>query len=463
MAEKLREWRGVKPVAGPSGVAIVTRLRTTPADEQVLDLVAEHLGRLRRADLVRICRPVAVEPGLEGDAKRRVRRGRLNARKKALTAASSARWANAIIAANDDQYRLARNAQYRHIVELRAAIATIQKRLAQPSGDTLTPEQRAQCRKAKLPKGYPTQAERFAKQRRVQVLGAELACVSADFENRRVHVTEGGKQLAKIRHHLDAAGLTEAEWRQKWQCARNRIKAKGSADEPFGNLTITVTPAGQVSLRLPKPLEHLANARHGRYVLSGQAVFCYRAEEWLARIRGRKSVAYTLTGKPDRAGRYLSACWATPPEAISSTGEPDTTIRARGPIVGVDLNERHLAVRRLDAYGNPVGRAQRIDIDLFGPSTRRDAQVRHAITGLIHYTRRHDITAIAVEDLDFADARSIGRETMGRGARGKRFRKTVAGIPTAVFRNRLCAQAHRRGIALYAVNPAYSSAWGDQH
>jgi hypothetical protein len=129
----------------------------------------------------------------------------------------------------------------------------------------------------------------------------------------------------------------------------------------------------------------------------------------------------------------------------------------------VDLNERHLAVRRLDAYGNPVGRAQRIDIDLFGPSTRRDAQVRHAITGLIHYTRRHDITAIAVEDLDFADARSIGRETMGRGACGKRFRKTVAGIPTAVFRNRLCAQAHRRGIALYAVNPAYSSAWGDQH
>ena len=52
---------------------------------------------------------------------------------------------------------------------------------------------------------------------------------------------------------------------------------------------------------------------------------------------------------------------------------------------------------------------------------------------------------------------------MGRGRRGKRFRKTVAGIPTAVFRNRLTAQTHRHGIRLYAVNPAYTSAWGDQH
>jgi IS605 OrfB family transposase len=138
-------------------------------------------------------------------------------------------------------------------------------------------------------------------------------------------------------------------------------------------------------------------------------------------------------------------------------------VRAEGPVVGVDLNDGHLAPRRLDEHGNPVGRPQRIDVDLSGSSARRDAQVRHAITQLIHYTRHHGVDRIAVEDLDFADARTIGRETMGRGARGKRFRKTVAGIPTAVFRNRLTAQAHRQGIRLFAVNPAYSSVWGAQH
>ena len=106
---------------------------------------------------------------------------------------------------------------------------------------------------------------------------------------------------------------------------------------------------------------------------------------------------------------------------------------------------------------------ERIDVDLTGPRARRDAQVRHAITRLIHHTLRHRVDTIVVEDLDFADARTVGRETMGRGQRGKRFRKAVAGIPTAVFRNRLSAQTHRHGIRLYAVNPAYTSAWGDQH
>ena len=311
----------------------------------MLDLVGEHLGRLRRADLGRVCQRVPGDPGADGEAKRRQRRDRLNTRKKALTAQSSARWANAIIAANDDQYQLARSAQHRHIIGLRAAIATLEKRLAQPTGDTLTPEQRKQRRKAKGPKGYPTQAERFAKQRRLQLLRAELARVTADFQSGRVHVVDGGKRLAKSRHHLNAAHLTEAEWRQQWDCARDRIKAKGCGDEPFGNLTITVTPGGEVSLRLPKPLEHLANAKHGRYTLSGTAVFSYRADEWLARINGGKSMAYTITRKPGRAGRYLTACWATSPAVVSVRDEPDTDVRARGPIVGVDLNDGHLAVR----------------------------------------------------------------------------------------------------------------------
>lgn len=164
----MREWRGVKPVGGPSGVAITTRLRTTAEDEQVLGLVAEHLGRLRRADLARVWRPDAVDPALE-EAQRALQRDRRNTRKKALTAASSARWANAIIAGNDEKYRLARDGQYRHIVGLRAAITTTEKRLAQPTVDILTAVQLRQRRRAKLPKGYATQAERFAKQRRLQV------------------------------------------------------------------------------------------------------------------------------------------------------------------------------------------------------------------------------------------------------------------------------------------------------
>jgi hypothetical protein len=91
----LREWRGVKPVAAPAGVAVATRLRTSAQDERVLDLVAEHVGRLRRADLARVVRPEAVGPVVDGDGLRQARRDRLNARKSGLTAQSSARWASA--------------------------------------------------------------------------------------------------------------------------------------------------------------------------------------------------------------------------------------------------------------------------------------------------------------------------------------------------------------------------------
>jgi hypothetical protein len=463
----LREWRGVKPVAPPLGVAISTRLRTTPEDDRVLDLVGAHVGRLRRADRARVCRPVALDPRLDEEATRQLRRDRLNTRKKALTGLSSARWANAVIAANDDQYRLARDAQYRHMIGLRAAIATIDKRLAAPCGDTMTAQERTARRKARLPKGYASRSERFEKQRRLQHLRAELARVQADRAAGRVHVVAGGARLARTRHHLDAAGLTVEQWRDRWDAARYRITANGSPEEPFGNLTITVTPGGVVSVRLPKPLDHLANATRGRYILSGTAVFAHRGQQWAARITSGNSVSYTITRRPGRAGRYLTAAWAIPsvPYWVGRDNDPtpDGDVYAAGPVVGVDLNDGHLALRRLDAHGNPVGTAQRINFDLSGTSARRDAHVRHAITRLIHYTQRHHINTIAVEDLDFADARATGKETMGRGRRGKRFRATVSGIPTAVFRNRLSGMAARAGIQLFAVNPAYSSIWGDAH
>jgi hypothetical protein len=170
--------------------------------------------------------------------------------------------------------------------------------------------------------------------------------VDAERAQNRVRVVECGARLAKTRHHLDTAGMTAAQWRDEWDAARYRITANGSGDEPFGNLTITVTPDGQVSIRLPKPLEHLANAERGRYVLSGRAVF-HRGQEWSARITGGKSVSNTITRTSGRAGPYLTAAWATPAPMVPASvgGSPDDTVFAAGPVVGVDLNDGHLAAR----------------------------------------------------------------------------------------------------------------------
>ena len=97
------------------------------------------------------------------------------------------------------------------------------------------------------------------------------------------------------------------------------------------------------------------------------------------------------------------------------------------------------------------------------PATTRDARVREAITTLIHTAQARGCAALAIENLNFADARATGRETMGRGRRGKKFRSTVAGLPTAQFRDRLAAMAWAAGLWVIAVDPAYTSRWGAQH
>jgi hypothetical protein len=298
--------------------------------------VARHLGRLRRADLAYVCHPVPSGLSLDDDVNRQARRDALNARKHAITAESSSRWAGTIIRANDDQYRLARESQARHIVSLGAAISSIEKRLGQPTGDMLAREDRKTRKGQTRTKGYVTQAERFQKQRRLQSLRAELGRVMADRDAKLARVVDGGKRLVKTRHNLCTAGLAEAEWRERWSCARWRIEANGSGDEPFGNLTITVTPAGEVSLRLPKPLEHLANANPGRYVLSSRAKFAYRAAEWQARITGGKSASpEPLPGVMPRSGTRshgssARACGMAPGPSPSKT----STSPMRGRVVG---------------------------------------------------------------------------------------------------------------------------------
>jgi transposase len=147
------------------------------------------------------------------------------------------------------------------------------------------------------------------------------------------------------------------------------------------------------------------------------------------------------------------------------TVDPPSIDQSRaGLVLGVDLNADHLACCVLDGSGNPVGAPMSIPVDAAGlRASRRDGRVRAAITALLDSADHAGCSAVVIENLDFADTRATGRETMGRGKRGKRFRRTVAGIPTARFRNRLMAMASRRGIAIIAVDAAYTSKWGAQH
>ncbi|MFJ8785454.1 IS200/IS605 family accessory protein TnpB-related protein [Streptomyces sp. NPDC102476] len=431
----LREVEASFVVPGPAGVAIRDRLRVSEADAAVLTEVGVYLGSLAAGDLAERSRQ-----GLGHDA------ASWAVRKRSLTGRSSARWAGSITKATHDQWALARRGQAAHMARLRGHIASIEARLARPLGA------KADKREG-LVRGYGSRGEWHAKSRRLQTLKDRLAVVEADRAAGRVRVVRGGKRLANTRHHLQAAGLDEQAWRQRWRAERMFLAADGETGKRFGNETIRVTDTGQLSLKLPAPLARLANAPHGRYLLDATVAFRHRSQEWCDRVTANRAVAYRIHHDVMRGRWYVTASW----QRAAAPVLPLQAALARG-VVGVDMNDDHLAAWHLDVHGNPVGEPQRFFYDLTGTAEHRDAQIRHALTRLLHHTRRCGASAIAIEDLDFSDGTS--REKHGRN---KRFRRLVSRFPTAKLKARLVSMAAEQDIAVVAVDPAYTSRWGAQH
>jgi hypothetical protein len=293
----------------------------------------------------------------------------------------------------------------------------------------------------------------------LDLLTARLTRVDARIAQGQVSVVRGGRRLLHARQHLEAAGLTKPQWHRQWEAARWFLTADGDAEYPLGNGTILVHPEeAWLELKLPGPLAHLANRPHGRYRLSCPVRFSYRADHWAAQVTSG-AVRYDITYHPERDRWYLDASWTYPRRPIPTLEE-----LTGFPRVAVDLNAGHLDCVVLDPSGNPVGHPVTIPLELEDRcSTTRDGRLRAAISQLIALTNVHGCRAIAIEDLDFAEARAEGRETFGRGRRGRRFRHVVAGIPTGRFRDRLTQMCANHGLWVIAVDPAFTSRWGREH
>ena len=289
---------------GPSGVAIRTSIKgMSQRDREVLPLVGAHLGSLASADLKTRCR---ARTDHDSD--------QWAERKRALTEESSSRWAGSITKATHDQWGLARRAQLAHIQSLEAGVRTIAHRLSQPVGQKGT---------KRAPDGYRTKREWFQKTRRLHVLEDRLERERLDREAGVVHVTRGGKRLAGNRHNLTSAQLTASEWRRRWDAERWFLQADGESGKRFGNETIRVSCDGEVGIKLPASLAHLANAPRGRYVLDGRINFRHRGEEWADRVSANRAVALrcfsrraaTRPATPARLAAPTTAGSPTPPSA----------------------------------------------------------------------------------------------------------------------------------------------------
>ena len=215
-------------------------------------------------------------------------------------------------------------------------------------------------------------------------------------------------------------------------------------------------------MKLPAPLVHLANRPYGRYRLSCPVVFSHRGEEVAAQVASG-AVRYDISFDPERGRWYLDASWKCAHGPSLTLGE----LRGQR-VLAVDLNAGHLAAVVVDPSGNPLRGPATIPLALGGlAASTRDGHLRQVISQLLQMAKDHDCRALVIEDLDFCDSREQGRERQGRrpsrGKRAKSFRRLVAGIPTARFRDRLVQMSTNKGLAVVAVDPAYTSCWGAEH
>ena len=433
--------------APPGGARVRARLRVPPADEAVLRAAGAHLGSLAGRDLAARC----AEGRLDAAGRARSRA----ARKRALTAESSSRWAGAITRTSEDQVRLAEQNLRAERASLQARIRRIGARLAVPVG--------GRSGRSGRTRGYATAAERHAKTIRLQALKARLAAADRRLAAGTVSVVRGGRSLLRKRGNLAAAGLTEERWRADWESARLFLTADGEKDKAWGNETIRWHPdEGWLEIKLPAPLAGLANRPHGRYRLSAAVEFAYRGDEVAAQA-ATGAVRYDISHDPASGRWYIDASWKTALAPVPCLQE-----LRRHPVVAVDVNHGHLAMAAVAPDGNVLGTPATIPLDLAGrPATTRDGRLRAAISVLIAAARQHGARAIVIENLDFAAARAEGRERAGtrpsRGRHGRAFRRMVAGIPTGKFRDRLGQMASNAGLHVIVVDPAYTSRWGAEH
>ena len=417
-------------------------------------------------------------------------------RKRMLTAEVTSRQAGTVLRAVKSQRDLALRAldqlHDRDTIEIRL----IRERLGLQVRSTSRSQRPEQPQGNKRLKGYADRNERHQKQRRLQRLQTRAANTAERVKLASPKVCVGSKRLLKTRRNLDAAGLSEQQWRERWDAARRVLVGSGETGKPGGNDTIRVLPSATLGeyvlqVRLPKHLEHLSNTPGPQAMYQTNSRICFdarnRAEgsrsqkigEWHERVVNSKAVGYRLSYDTDTRRWVLTAAWTrtkkprnkpdpdTPPKSSeeplqAAPGDDAADVAFAKRCFAIDLNAGHIDGFVLDQHGNPVSRPIVYQIPQQGTSKQRQSRVCETLHRLCREHLLHaDINHVAIEHLDFADIAAQGRNRPARrGAAGRGTRRKTLGIPTAKFTYHAAAIFNSYNIGVVAVDPAYTTRWG---
>ena len=300
---------------------------------------------------------------------------------------------------------------------------------------------------AELKSGVKTKQNAFVlhqKKRLRHSLELRIKDLAADIKDGARRLCFGGRKLFNAQHHLEENGFADhAQWLAAWRASRNsQFLVVGSTKESFGNqscqLIMDAVGKGFLSLRLTNSMESQTGSSHLKIPLQ----VSYHAEYLRAAITRDQPIAWRFVH--ESAGRwYAIATVEVQPAEL-------TTTRAAG-CVGIDLNDRHIAVAVIDRFGNPVEK-RTIPMDLRDMAAdKRLSLVRQAVAIIIALCQDLHVP-LAHEILNFSKKKLKNN--------GKRHNELLHRVPTAMLAQVIASACLRGGVEQLPVSPAYTSMIG---
>jgi hypothetical protein len=347
-----------------------------------------------------------------------------------------------------------------------------------------------------------TSAKRKSKRhglaRRRDTLAAQARRLERRLEAGDVRVCFGGRKLAVAGNDPAAHGYADRdEWRERWDRERSgQWFAQGDKEFPSGCPSARISlssdrASGSVSIRVPSFLrgqlgcgewheiavagfswrrDELARAMSWdqadlaarclgwqdktahwgvqRSVGASEALLSHyglkKPSATAPRLHTGSAVSVRLSWREEKQSWYAHASFETPAGRVVK--------RAKGLVLGIDLNPDHVAWCLVSADGNPL-RWGRVDINLSGPANQNAASIGRAVAQLVALARRYG-AIVAHEVLDFSRKRAELRYL------SRRLAQLLSSFAYNKFAETLSSRCAREGLVRCPVDPAWTSVLG---
>ncbi len=356
----------------------------------------------------------------------------------------TARQFNAVRFDLDGNIRSVKELTKLRILDLEEKIKSINKWLASKedkilkvSKDSKLKDSEKEAAKAKL---------RFAidnKKVKLANVDKKLAKLRHDQEIGKIRICFGSNKLFRKQFNLKENGYkSHNEWLLDWKKSRNNtFFSLGSKDENRGNQTCALQPDGSLRTRVPGSLIH----KYGRFVTIPAVRYSYGQDEVIYALQSKTALTHRFVR--DRKGWYLHST-VDIPKGKTITFSPQGI-----GVLGVDINEKEIAVAETDRFGNFV-------FSMTWPAVVKDLDTEQ--TKALYGEIVREIVNLAVkagkplfhEQLDFSKKKASLKE------QGVSYARMLSGFAYSTFLTLLDRRAAKEGVTVIDVNPAFTSVIG---